>query len=85
MQESDSIQSGDRVRLLRVQRELARVPEETRRVFDLWVGGEFIVVGFDSYGHAEPDVNSTVDETVGTTGNSIWVEIEYLEKVTAAD
>ena len=61
----DRIKIGDRVRLIRIPRKLSDVPEETRRVFELCVGGKFTVESFNSYGLAELDVSETVDKVVG--------------------
>lgn len=79
------IQAGDRVRLIAVPRELAGVPEETQKLFELCVGKEFTVEGFDSYGHAELEVGTLIDKVVGGIENTIWVETEYLEKVSDPD
>ena len=79
------IRAGDRVRLIVVPGELAGVPEETRKVFELCVGGEFTAEGFDSYGHVELNVGALVDEVAGGLDNTIWVEPEYLEKVSDLD
>jgi hypothetical protein len=68
-----------------VPRELEGAPEETRRVFELCVGQEFTVIGFDNFGHAELNVGELVDRVVGGFDNTIWVEPEYLEKVGLPD
>jgi hypothetical protein len=82
---SRAIRLGDHVRLLAIPDELAGVPEETLEVFALCVGEEFIVEGFNAYGHAELNISEWVDPWVDGIGNTIWVEIEYLEKVESPD
>ena len=81
MHNNKRIKIGDRVRLLRVPCELGVASEDTRRVFKLCVGREFTVGSFNSCGLAELDVSETADRIVGGFGNSIWVELEYLEKI----
>lgn len=77
----ERIKIGDRVRLVRIPPVLSDVPEETHRVFELCVGGEFTVESLNSYGLTELDVSEKVDKVVGGFLNSIWVELEYLEKI----
>lgn len=69
------------MRLVRTPPELSDVPEETRRVFELCVGVDVTVESFYSYGFAELEVSETVNKVVGGFLNSIWVELEYLEKI----
>ena len=71
---------GDRVRLVRVPPWVAKLPEESRRVFEFCVGREFRVVEVDeSRGVLVLDVSAEVDQRFGGRMNDIRVEREFVE------
>ena len=69
---------GSRVRLIGIPGKLPESPGlPTKTVFEKCLGHEFEVAGFNNIGMAELNVESVT----GSTGETIWVENEFLEVV----
>jgi len=71
--------AGDFVRVIRVP-SLAN-PDflHTKLAFELCLGRTYKVQGVNEIGWLELDVSADVDEVLGTFGNTIWIETEYVE------
>lgn len=68
---------GDKVRLIAVPPNIPVGDDQlpTRALFDSCLGKEFEICGFNEIGWAEIVVQSVT----GKTGETIWVEPEFLE------
>jgi hypothetical protein len=68
---------GDVVKLIRLPENL---PVGTVIVFQMCLGNQFLISGFNEIGWAELDIAPLT----GSVGESIWVEPEFLELVPAS-
>ncbi len=76
---------GDLVRLTGLPRWVDHMPAESQRVFQLCVGGTFRVQALRSPpGDVELWVHEGADHP-DVMADSIWIEPEYLERVTPDD
>jgi len=67
---------GTQVRLVGIPDDLPSTPDlPTKAVFAQCVGHEFVVAGLNDLGMAE----LIVESVTGRTGETIWVEPEFLE------
>ena len=71
---------GDRVRLVGLPQNLPDSNDlPTNSTFEHCLGREFSVAGFNEIGWAE----LVIESLTGSVGETIWVEPEYLEPVSA--
>ena len=69
---------GSKVRLVGVPQGLNDPPDfPTKSTFEMCVGHEFVISGFNQIGMAELEIESVT----GNFGESIWVEPELLEVI----
>jgi hypothetical protein len=74
------VKIGSKVRLIGIPDGLPDNPDlPTKSVFEKCVGREFVIAGFNEIGMAELYVESVT----GSVGETIWVEIEFLELIPA--
>ena len=75
------IQTGSRVRFLKMPEWVASLPEESRRVFEFCLGRVYQVEEVDERGLFVLDVSGDVDSQFGGFGNDIRLEAEFLEEM----
>lgn len=75
---------GDRVRILAIPPDIARMPEETREVFRRCLGRVFTVREIDQWGHLELWVKDGRDRKRIVGADTIWIEPEYVAVVERA-
>ena len=75
------IQPGSVVRFARIPDWVAKLPDETRRVFEFCLGRTYRVGEIDSQGLFVLDVSADIDHRFGGFMNDIRLEAEYLEEV----
>jgi hypothetical protein len=69
---------GSRVRLIGIPDGLPNSPDlPTRSTFECCVGHEFVISGFNPSGMAELEIQCIT----GSIGESIWVELKFLELI----
>jgi len=69
---------GSKVRLVGVPDGLEDYPDlPTKTTFEKCIGHEFVIARFNDVGMAELAIQSVT----GNQGESIWVEIQFLEEV----
>jgi hypothetical protein len=79
-QEMRPLKIGDRVRLIQLPQHLPNNNDlPTQSIFEHCLGQEFSVAGFNEIGWAE----LVIESLTGSVGETIWVEPEYLEPVSA--
>jgi hypothetical protein len=79
------VKIGDRVRIIKIPRELPDSPEmDTRAVFKQALARTFRIEGFDQYGHLELVVRVRRPSPGRYHSDTIWIEPEFVEAVRAA-
>ena len=74
------IKVGSTVKFAKMPEWVARLPEESRRVFEFCLGRRYRVVEIDEHGHFVLDVSADVDHRFGGFANDLRLEAEFLEE-----
>jgi len=75
------IQPGSTVRFAKMPEWVAKLPDESRRVFEFCFGRTYRIVEVDGQGLFVLDVSADTDERFGGLLNDIRLEVEFLEEV----
>lgn len=75
------IQPGSTARFVKTPEWVARMPEESRQVFEFCLGRMYRVEEIDDDGVFVLDVSADIDERFGGFMNDIRLEAEFLEEV----
>ncbi len=75
------IQSGSTVRFAKMPPWVAKLPDDSRRVFEFCFGRTFRIVEVDRQGLFVLDVSAEIDERFGGFMNDIRLEVEFLEEI----
>ena len=75
------IQTGSTVRFVKMPEWMAKLPEESRRVFELCLGYIYRVEEIDERGLCVLDVSADADQKFGGYHNDIRLEPEFLTEV----
>ncbi len=71
-----SLRTGSKVRLIGIPGGLEDSADfPTKSTFDKCLGHDFLIVGFNDLGTAEP----VIESVTGNLGETVWVEPEFLE------
>ena len=81
MMKETGIETGDRVRVIRLPERLNGMPEETVRLFRQCVGKSFPVAGIGPYGHLEIRVADEIGGAFRKKNDTIWIEPECVEQI----
>ena len=76
------IVAGSRVLFARMPTWVDTLPEESKRVFHLCFGREYVVLEVDSNGFVVLDVSRDIDKLFGGFQNDIRLERDFLEEIT---
>ena len=76
------IQPGSRVRFAKMPEWAAKLPDQSRNVFEFCLGRTYRVEEVDSQGLFVLDVSGDIDGRFGGFMNDIRLEAEFLEEVT---
>jgi hypothetical protein len=75
------IQPGSRVRFVKMPDWAAKLPIESRRVFEFCLGRTYRIKEIDSQGLFVLEVSADIDHRFGGFMNDIRLEAEFLEEV----
>lgn len=75
------IQSGSKVRFIKMPAWVPELPAESRRVFEFCLGRTYRVEEIDCHGLFVLDVSRDIDHRFGGFHNDIRLEAEYLEEI----
>ena len=75
------IQLGSTVRFVKMPDWVAKLPDESRRVFEFCLGRTYRIEEIDGQGLFVLDVSADVDHRFGGFRNDIRLEAEFLEEV----
>jgi hypothetical protein len=75
------IEPGSTVRFAKMPEWVAKLPDESRRVFEFCLGRTYRIEQVDSQGLFVLDVGADIDRHFGGFMNDIRLEAEFLEEV----
>ncbi len=75
------IQPGSTVRFAKMPEWVAKLPDESRRVFEFCFGRTYRIEEIDGQGLFVLDVSADIDACFGGSLNDIRFEAEFLEEV----
>lgn len=75
------IKQGSTVRFVKLPEWVAKLPVDSRRVFELCLGRTYRIEEIDAKGLCALDVSADIDDRFGGFMNDIRLEVEFLEEV----
>ena len=75
------IQAGSTVRFVKMPGWVAKLPDESRRVFEFCLGRVYRIREIDERGLFVLDVSSDIDQQFGGFQNDVRLEAEFLEEI----